>query len=257
MWEHYLTEVHKDPELLSFIKYGFPMGYVGPMSNTRDVTNHTSADMYPVQVEQFIQKEITCGAVHGPMDQPPFAEWVHISPIMTGLKADPNRRRVILDLSYPADRSVNSYIKKNMVLGQARSHTLPSVDTLLRDVAELGTGAFLFTLDVKRAYKNFRTCPLDWPLLGFRWKDKYYVDTSMPFGSRASSLHMQRVAEAITAILRGEGIRALMYLDDLVVVAASQEEAWQAYEVARKLFADLGLPEAQDKRQPPAQQVYV
>ena len=203
-------------------------------------------------MDEFVQKEMACGAVHGPMSTPPFKEWTHILPMMSRPKSDPAKRRVILDLSYPPQNSVIAFIKKNTVLGQTRGHTLPTVDLLLKDVAEVGKGAYLFTIDVERAYKNFRMCPLNWPLLAFQWKDQYYFETSMPFGSHASLMHMQRVVQAITSILRRRGLRAHMYLDDLVVVAESAEKAWWAYGQALQLFDDLGLPEARDKRQPPA-----
>ena len=75
----------------------------------------------------------------------------------------------------------------------------------------------------------------------------------MPFGPRASSMHMLRVANAITSILASKGIRA--HLDDLVVVARTQDEAHQAYEVAKELFKELGLPEELNKSQPPAQTI--
>ena len=191
----------------------------------------------------------------GPLDQMSFVEWAHVSPIMTRPKGQSDGRCIILDLSYPKDRSVNSFIKKNTVLGQTRDHSLPTVDVLLKDIAQVGEGAYMFTMDVERAYKNFRSCPLDWPLLAFSWGGAHYLETSMPFGSRASSMHMQRVATAITSILQAQGYRAHMYLDVLVVVAADNPQTQRAYEAARALFAELGLPEAPDKIQPPAQDI--
>ena len=55
-WEYYLTRVHKDEELLSFIKYGFPMGYVGPTTDTTDVGNHASAVQFSKYVDRFVEK---------------------------------------------------------------------------------------------------------------------------------------------------------------------------------------------------------
>ena len=90
-------------------------------------------------------------------------------------------------------------------------------------------GAYMFTVDVARAYKNFRVDPLDWPLMCIRWEGGYYVETSMPFGATSSSCNMQRVADMITRVLAEEGIHARMYLDDLIVVAESESMAGAHY----------------------------
>ena len=44
-----------------------------------------------------------------------------------------------------------------------------------------------------------------------------------------------------------------MYLDDLVVVAPSSQEARQLFHTTQRLLKELGLPEAVDKTQPPSQ----
>ena len=46
-----------------------------------------------------------------------------------------------------------------------------------------------------------------------------------------------------------------MYLHDLIVVARSYEEASNQFQIVRELLKELGLPEAQDKTQPPTQRL--
>ena len=46
-----------------------------------------------------------------------------------------------------------------------------------------------------------------------------------------------------------------MYLDDLVLLSPNREKADRDYHFARRLFSDLGLPEAIGKTQPPSQRV--
>lgn len=62
------------------------------------------------------------------------------------------------------------------------------------------------TTDISRAYKNFLSCPLDWPLLAFKWGSSYYTDITMPLGARSSSCHMQRVTDAIARMLARRGL---------------------------------------------------
>ena len=77
----------------------------------------------------------------------------------------------------------------------------------------------------------------------------------MPFGARASSFHMQTVANCITDILKAKGIDCMMYLDDLIILSPNREDAWAHYNAARDLIAELGLPEAVEKAQPLTQRV--
>ena len=254
-WRRYLDPSTDKADLLDYVQFGFPLGYLGPISPTEDVPNHPSATRYNNHIDRFISTEKTAGALIGPLKHPPFTPWIHVSPLMSRPKADSDKRRVITDLTYPEDRSVNAYIMKNSALGVVREHTLPTVADLSAVLKRVGTDAYLFTVDIARAYKNFSSDPLDWPLLCLRWDEAFYVDVSMPFGSRASSCYMQRIANFITRVLRSEGIEAIMYLDDVVVVAPDLNTASTQYDRVRGLLAELGLPEAVDKAQPPAKSV--
>lgn len=77
----------------------------------------------------------------------------------------------------------------------------------------------------------------------------------MPFGSRASSYHMQTVANAIVSVLADRGVVARMYLDDIVTLSPGREKALRDHQVVKDLLEELGLPEAVDKAQPPAQKL--
>ena len=95
---------------------------------------------------------------------------------------------------------------KNTVIGKPQTHSLPTVEAVTLEILRQGQGSYLSSLDISRAYKNFNSDPLDYPLLCFKWKNKYYMDQSIPFGSRASASHMQRIAEAIVGMLNKAGI---------------------------------------------------
>ena len=251
-WDFYLGRLGDRHRVLDFIKFGFATGYIGPVSDTVGTPNHPSATEYPAQVRDFIEKERRSNGIIGPCDAPPFSPWCHASPLMTREKSDPAKRRVITDMTFPREHSINAFVVKNGVYGVEHVHSLPTVDALAGEVARAGPDALLATLDVSRAYKNFASDPLDWPLLCFEWENKYFCDLSMPFGARASSYHMQSVANCITDILKAEGITCYMYLDDLVILSTNREVAERHYTRAKELFAELGLPEAEEKAQPPA-----
>ena len=158
-------------------------------------------------------------------------------------------------MTFPHDSSINAYIIKNGVYGVECSHSLPTVEALADDIRSMGRGVYLSSIDVSRAYKNFTSDPLDWPLLCFAWDKKYFRDLSMPFGAPASSLHMQSVANCVTDVLAMQGVRSFMYLDDLIILSSDRDIAWRDYTAAQQLLHDLGLPEAEDKAQPPTTRI--
>ena len=249
-----------EKELMDFIEFGFPLAYNGPAAPSLEHINHSSATQFPDHIQRFIEEEIQHGAMIGPFTDPMFVQWSHTSPMMTRPKSDPTKRRIITDLSYPPHNSINAYIKKNCSMGRNQDHSLPTVHAVVEEVKRHGEGVTLFTMDVHRAYKNFRACPLDWPLLNICWPNQegqmtHALDMAMPFGSKLSSLYFQRIAKFITRVLSQKGIKAFMYLDDLIVIAPDPITAYYQFDVVRELFRDLGLPEAPGKTQPPSHKV--
>ena len=172
---------------------------------------------------------------------------------MTREKASdsPDKRRIIVDLSYPQGNDVNSHIEKNIVNGTLYHHALPTMDDLVRKVQEAHYECYAYAVDIARAYRNFRSDPLDWPLLGVAMHGQTYIDLAMPFGARLSSLYMQRVAQFIARHLKDKGIEVLIYLDDVVGIADSQEQAQKDFEALQQVLCSLGLPLAAHKMTPP------
>lgn len=99
-WELALEGQPGDTQMLDLFKFGFPMGYKGPISDTSEYDNRASATAHPEAINKFIHKVKTCGALFGPFTTPSFQPWVHVSPMMTHSKSDNISRRVISDLSY-------------------------------------------------------------------------------------------------------------------------------------------------------------
>ena len=109
-WENYVDKGSDEVQLLAFARYGFPLGYLGPCSDTTSTPNHTSAVEFPEDVKKFVKGEVDKGALAGPFLAPPFTPWAHVSPLMSRPKSDGISRRIISDLTYPKQHSVNAYI---------------------------------------------------------------------------------------------------------------------------------------------------
>ena len=65
-WEKYIDLKSDEAELLDMVKYGFPMGYMGPISDSCTTPNHSSALNYPDHIHDFISEEVRTWGGRGP-----------------------------------------------------------------------------------------------------------------------------------------------------------------------------------------------
>ena len=80
-------------------------------------------------------------SLNRPFQDPPIAD-LHISPMMTRDKPNAVHSRVIIDLSFPQDTSVNFGVCKDIYLGTPFLLKLPAIDNVTEQIKALG-GAFI------------------------------------------------------------------------------------------------------------------
>ena len=85
---------------------------------------------------------------------------------MTRNKPNSDRRRVIIDLSWPLGASVNSGIDKDTYLGSPFALSFPTMDVITTELKHLGRGALLYKIDVSRAFRHVRIDQGDYDSLG-------------------------------------------------------------------------------------------
>ena len=107
---------------------------------------------------------------------------------------------MIVDLSHPANRSVNDGICKQLC-----TLTYPSIADEVQFIRLLGPGTFLLKVDLKSAYRVVLVNALDRHLLGVQWQGGVYVDQALPFGLRSAPILIMAVADAIGWALMHEG----------------------------------------------------
>ena len=127
---------------------------------------HENASNFPEVIEEFLKIELY-GAVLGPFNNNPFDSDITISPLNTVPKSV-NKRRVILDLSFPTYHSVNDGIPKDTYLGEAFELKYLTIDDLVQLVKVKGEECLLFKADLKRAYSEIPIDPGDMNLLGYK-----------------------------------------------------------------------------------------
>ena len=251
-WERHLKD-YEDKRVVQYIKFGFPLSLNNPHElNNTDITNHYSACQHPQQVQQYINKEIKLGALLGPVNVIDH-EHFHCSPLLTRPK-DVNKRRVILNLSYPYECSVNSHVDKNSFDEYPFTLKFPTVDHIARDILECTQDPVLFKVDIARAFRNLRVDPADSLKLGIKWKDAFFVDAGVAFGWTHGSTAFQILSDAIAFIMRKEGANLRCYIDDYIAVLPSTK-ADHVFQRLCALLDELGLPINYEKLTPPTKKL--
>ena len=75
-----------DKQLIDLLTFGFPLDFDRSVTLHTTVENHKSAQQFPDQVQDYLNTEISHGAILGPFKNLPFK--IHTSPLMTRPKQD-------------------------------------------------------------------------------------------------------------------------------------------------------------------------
>ena len=204
-----------DTQLVQLIKFGFPLDFNRDSPLHWEDKNHNLALLFPEHVDAYLKEEISHGAIVGPFESTHLNN-CHFSPFMTREKSDSDKHRVIIDLSWPSDASVNLGVDKNSYLASNFISTFPTVDDITNALKAVGTGAHLYKVDVSRAFRHVKLDPFDYDLLGLKWRDITFYDTCLPFGSRHGTQIFQRLSDAVRFIMRRDRYDVINYVDDFV-----------------------------------------
>ena len=99
-------------------------------------------------------KKLHLGPIVGPFQAQPF-ERIHVSPIMARPKSD-GGTRVIVDLSWQLECSVNICVPLNNLHGMEMQLKYPTVDSIVEKIKVYGPDTLLFKVDLQRAFRNLR-----------------------------------------------------------------------------------------------------
>ena len=71
-----------DKQVVQMLKFGFPVGYTGPMPNTT-LVNHPLASNHASHLIVYMTKELKHGAMLGPFSALPFYPWCQTNTLLT------------------------------------------------------------------------------------------------------------------------------------------------------------------------------
>lgn len=162
VWRDMLKDYH-DIELCEYLEFGWPIGYHANDPPQTTFANHPSAQEHGKHIKDFLSKELGLKAILGPFVDNPFQPWTRRSPIMTRPKSGSEERRIILDLSFPEGRAVNDGICIDNHFGKSITYTLPTINDFINRLVKEGRNAYMWKLDLTRAYRQLRVNPLILP----------------------------------------------------------------------------------------------
>ncbi|XP_056380443.1 uncharacterized protein LOC130275879 [Hyla sarda] len=110
---------------------------------------------------------------------------------------------------------------------------------LLRDL--LLPEDWLAKIDLKDAYLTVPMHHLSQPYLQFLWKDQKWQFTSLPFGLSSAPWCFTKLLRPVVALLRARGVRLIIYLDDILLMAQSLSRIHLHIQWTLSLFSNLGF----------------
>ena len=113
-------------------------------------------------------------------------------------------------------------------------------------------GDYMVSLDLKEAYFSVPIFRPHCKYLRFIWRDQRYEFTCLPFGYSLAPRVFTKIFKPIVAQLRLNGLRIVIFLDDILLVASSFAECMEQLSLLRKLLESLGfvINDAKSQLQP-------
>lgn len=200
-----------------------------------DMNNYKSATNVSVKavVEQTIAGEVAEGNYVVTPTKPAIISALGAIP-----KPDSSEVRLIHDCSRPHGQALNDYISTCSFKFQ----TLDDAVQLLKP------NYFMAKIDLRHAYRSVPIHPSNFAATGLKWQFEgdddftYFYDTRLPFGAKSSPEIFHRLTQAVRRMMARRGFNAVVvYLDDFLVIAPTQQACQVAYSTLLQLLQDLGF----------------
>ena len=249
-----LLSSHPNQELAQFfitgISHGFRIGFKKPPKPLKSAKRNLECALHhPDIVTQYLADEIAQHRIAGPFKRHVIPE-AHISRFgVIPKNHQPDKWRLIIDLSHPAGRSINDGISKKLC-----SLTYITVDSAIQYIQQLGQGTLLAKIDIKSAFRLLPVHPCDRHLLAMDWNRDIYIDTCLRFGLRSAPKLFNVLADLLSWILTQKQISPVLhYLDDFLTLGPpGSSTCTHNLSIIKEICSTLGIPLALEKVEGPS-----
>ena len=191
-----------DSAKANYLVCGFNNGFrIGFQSDRhfRASPNLTSANELPEIVEEKLAKEISQGRIAGPFHELPFVN-MHISPIGVVPKKEVGQYRLIHNLSYPTDTSINDHIPDEL-----KTVHYSSIDDAIEIILNTVPNATMAKTDISNAFRIIHIHPHDHAILGIKFNGCFHFDQYLPMGCASSCSIFEEFSCALQWIAHTKG----------------------------------------------------
>ena len=105
----------------------------------------------------------------------------------------------------------------------------------------LRQGDWLAKVDLKDAYFSVALNPAQRKFFCLKWEGKIFQYVSMPFGLGPAPRVFTKILKPVVGFLRQQGLRLVVYLDDILIIGSSEVETRKAVKMVVDLFEFLGF----------------
>lgn len=167
----YDEQLKKD--LLDCFTNGFSLGGT-ETPQPHIASNHKSTASHAEVINAHISKGLSLDCIAGTFSEPPFSPFVS-SPLGIVPKSESGKVRIIHDLSYPKNNSINTNIPKENFVVQ-----YDTIDWVINLVQQYGPYCLMAKTDIEDAFRIIPINPSDYHLLVFSWEEQFYFDKCLP-----------------------------------------------------------------------------
>ena len=100
---------------------------------------------------------------------------------------------------------------------------------------------YMAKVDLKDVYLTVPMHHTAYKYLRFTWKGKCYEFTSLPFGFAPAPLIFTKLLKPIVSFLRSQGVRLLVYIDDILLMASPESLLKEHLALTMNLLKSLGF----------------
>lgn len=238
---------HHYQYLIDGFSYGFSLKCENVFP-TPEPKNLKSALIQPHIVSAKLMKELTAGRLLGPFKTPPYSLY-KISPIGLQPKKSPGEFRLIHHLSYPKGLSINDGIPHELATVQ-----YATINHAIQIIKQLGRGCYLAKTDIESAFKIVPVRPEECNLLGFKWENDYYFDSTLPMGCSSSCAIFEEFSSALQWAAKDKmGIQYMIHiLDDFLIVNHTLQDCQTDLNTFLQMCANINVPMSREKTIGPA-----
>ena len=161
-----------------------------------------------------------------------------------------------MDCSWPLGCSLNDGIDKNIYLGEHTDLKYPTIDSVCKKIYDLSHSShesiFLYKEYMDRAFRQLYADFCSIPLLGFKWRRRYYFDRVMMMGCRMAPYVCQRTTSMIVYLHNQMGYYLTNYVDDFLGLEY-HSVVHQAHGALIRLMRNIGVGRSERKSVAPTQ----